>query len=333
MSLFCRKQKIGRASIKEGFDNLPSGICFASDNGIIILCNRQMHRLCFALMGMDLQNLSELWRALDAPNPDVTIVDKAAAIYRYPDQSLWQFSETPITDADGNTYTQMQAINVTELHEKSIELEQENRALAEANARAKRLYAEMDQIVREKETLAMKMRVHDDIGLCLLATRNLLTQDSSTEDYKKSGERWAQALRIIEIADHRAYVEHTATAVESLAALLVSADEIGVHITVSGNLPQAEETAYLLVVVMRECAINTVRHAKGSEMFVELTQTENASIAVISNSGEQPQGKVIEGGGLSSLRRNIESKGGTMAIESEPAFRLTVVLPRKEELQ
>lgn len=53
MSVF-HKEKIGRASIKEGLDNLPSGICFADQNGTIILCNRQMHRLCHALMGMDL---------------------------------------------------------------------------------------------------------------------------------------------------------------------------------------------------------------------------------------------------------------------------------------
>ena len=59
MSVF-HKEKIGRASIKEGLDNLPSGICFADQNGTIILCNRQMHRLCHALMGMDLQHISEL---------------------------------------------------------------------------------------------------------------------------------------------------------------------------------------------------------------------------------------------------------------------------------
>ena len=48
------RPKIGRAAVKEGFDNLPSGICFADRNGTVILCNRQMHRLCYALLGMDL---------------------------------------------------------------------------------------------------------------------------------------------------------------------------------------------------------------------------------------------------------------------------------------
>ena len=48
------KHRIGRNSIKESFDNLPSGVCFADKHGVIILCNRQMHRLCYLLLGTDL---------------------------------------------------------------------------------------------------------------------------------------------------------------------------------------------------------------------------------------------------------------------------------------
>lgn len=40
-----------RRAIKESADNLPSGICFADSNGVIILCNRQMHRLCHRSFG------------------------------------------------------------------------------------------------------------------------------------------------------------------------------------------------------------------------------------------------------------------------------------------
>ena len=190
MSLFHRKPKLGRSSVKEGFDNLPSAICFAGGSGTIMLCNRQMYRLCHILMGMGLQHISELRHALNQPQPDVEVLDREARIYRFPDHTLWQFAETPITDMDGNHYTQVQAIDVTELHEKKAELEQDNQALAEANRRAQKLYAELDQIVREKETLAMKMRVHDDMGQCLLATRNLLlAKDATLEDFRSGGGR------------------------------------------------------------------------------------------------------------------------------------------------
>ena len=148
MSVF-HKEKIGRASIKEGLDNLPSGICFADQNGTIILCNRQMHRLCHALMGMDLQHISELRGALKNPCKEIIPIDAEALIYRFPNGAAWQFSETAITDAEGAAYTQMQAAEVTALYEKETELQEKNRALNEANARAKKLYTELDKIVRE----------------------------------------------------------------------------------------------------------------------------------------------------------------------------------------
>lgn len=331
MSWFLFKRTLGKAAIKEGIDNLPSGICFADHNGTIILCNRQMHRLCHILMGSDLQHIFELRRGLASPQPGVNALDSAELLFRFPDGTMWQFSETTTVDKDGSAYTQMQAVDVTELHEKSADLEKENLALREANTRARKLYAALDQIVREKETLAMKMRVHDDMGLCLLATRKLLTHGGSLEGYKKAGEHWASALEIIGIADRSGDVERPMTADESLTELIASTEEIGVHVTVEGALPEAKSAAYLMIVAMRECVTNMVRHAQGSEMTVNLTQTQNADVMQITNNGKRPEGEISEGGGLSGLRRSIENRGGTMTVESKPVFRLTVTLPRKEE--
>lgn len=331
MKMIPHRPKIGRAAVKEGFDNLPSGICFADRNGTVILCNRQMHRLCHILLGMDLQYLPELRRGLDAPQPGVTVIDREALIYRFPDNTLWQFGESTVTDRDGGIYTQVQAVDVTELSQKSAELEQENQALEEANARARRLYADIDRIVREKENLALKMRVHDDIGLCLLASRNLLMQESTLEEYRKGGRRWEQVLQIIGIADRSGYGQRTASAAGALAELIAAAGEIGVRVQIQGELPASEENAHLLIVAMRECATNTARHARGSEMTVSLTRTRDADRAVITNNGQPPEGEIVEGGGLSGLRRRVEAAGGAMTVEWKPEFRLTVSLPGKEE--
>lgn len=59
-------------------------------------------------------------------------LEKAALPFRFPDGKLWQFAESAVTGGDGCPYTQMQAIDLTGLHEKRAQLEQENRALAEA---------------------------------------------------------------------------------------------------------------------------------------------------------------------------------------------------------
>ena len=327
MTLFHRKPRLGRSSVKEGFDNLPSAICFAGRSGTILLCNRQMHRLCHILMGMDLQHIGELRRALDRPEPEVELLDRATRVYRFPDGTCWQFSEAPVTDADGEDYTQVQAIDVTELREKQEELERDNAALTEANQRAKKLYAQLDQIVREKETLAMKIRVHDDMGQCLLATRKLLLAgDAALEDYRAGGRRWAETLRRITAAEGG-----RDSGPDTLPALIASAAEIGVRVRVLGQLPESAENARLMIVAMRECATNTVRHAGGSEMTVEIARTPRADMAVITNNGTAPEGDIVEGGGLSGLRRSVENRQGTMTVRGRPAFRLSIVLPWEEE--
>lgn len=326
MSLFHPRAKLGRSSVKEAFDNLPSGICFADRNGTIILCNRQMHRLCRDLLGTDLQHIEELRRALKSPRAGVKAVGEGAPLFLFPDGKLWQFAESTVTDLDGSQYTQVQAMDVTELQEKRAELEQENRALAEANARARQLYLELDQIVREKGRLAMKMRVHDELGLSLLSTRNLISRESSLEELRKGGQRWEQVLRMMDIVG-----TEPPAPVNSLAELIASAADIGVQVCVRGELPPSGENARLLIAAMRECVTNTVRHARGSKMDVALTQAEGTCGMAITNNGQKPEGAIIEGGGLSALRRRIESLGGLMTVESRPEFCLTVTLPEKEE--
>ena len=324
MSLFHRRPKLGRSSVKEAFDNLPSGICFADRNGVIILCNRQMHRLCRQLLGTDLQHIEELHRALKEPQSGVTAADESAPLFRFPDGKLWQFAENAVTDAGGGQYTQVQAMDVTELHEKRAELERENQALAEANVRARQLFLELDQIVREKERLAMKMRVHDELGLSLLSTRNLISRESSLEELRKGGQRWGQVLRMMDIAGSEPPAPEN-----FLAELIASAADIGVQVCVRGELPPSGENARLLIAAMRECVTNTVRHARGSKMDVALTQAEGTCGMAITNTGKKPEGAIIEGGGLSALRRRIESRGGVMTVESRPEFWLTVTLPEK----
>lgn len=327
------KQSLRRA-IKESVDNLPSGICFADGNGVIVLCNRQMHRLCHALMHRDLQYMDELRAALKAPADGVTPVDEDTKSLQFPDGAVWSFRESEITDAEGKRYTQIQALDATALYEKRVELEAENAALQETNGRAKRLYAELDRTVREEETFAMKMRVHDDMGLCLLTARRALEENAPLSELQETGKVW---LRVLDrtLASGSAAEEqpkHPSTGA-ALDELLSSAEGIGVRIRLEGELPKDSAGAYLLVTAMRECATNVVRHAGGSEMTVRIRRDDCGVTVRITNNGAPPAGDITEGGGLSGLRRRVESAGGSMRVESRPAFALTVTLPREENPQ
>lgn len=329
---------IGDRIIKESFDNLPSGICFADRHGVIILCNHQMHRLCYQLMGSDLQHIFELRNALSNPKPGVSYIDRSGWILHFPDGEVWGFRESTVTDRFGEPYAQMQASNLTELYKKRAELEKENLRLQQVNERAKRLYIQLDQTIREEETFAAKRNIHDRIGLHLLSTRQALTRESTLPQLQELGKMWKneiESLPFVQMPCQAVPVsaKQPRTATKALHEFIDSAAGIGVNVIMSGSLPRDDEKAYLLITAMRECATNTIRHAMGSKMKVLLRETKDTVLLEITNNGRQPRQEIVEGGGLSELRRRIEQISGTMQIKSRPVYRLTVILPRKEDLQ
>lgn len=158
-------------SVKEALDNLPSGVCFFDKNGFVTLCNHQMQRIVFEMTGKDLQSLLELEH--DLSGNEVVLLK---------DGSAWRFSREKITTDDGTVYTQVTASDITELYLRSKDLEEDNRKLKEYAERMRRLSANIITLIREEEILNMKMRVHDDIGRSVIATRRFLQQKRPMEE-------------------------------------------------------------------------------------------------------------------------------------------------------
>ena len=101
-----------------------------------------------------------------------------------------------------------------------------------------------------------------------------------------------------------------------------SAKSIGVTVELSGTIPESESVRIILAHAVQECAANTVKHAEGDRIMIDISDTG----IVITNNGRPPKGTIAESGGLLSLRRKIEAMGGTMLIESDPAFALHIQL-------
>lgn len=345
-------KRISRSSIKESFDNLPTGICFADSNGLIVLCNKRMHQLCYELMGKDLQHLSELERALHAYFQDAKRVQQredgadlscenidglmsskntdalnsGAVVLCWLAGRIWRFTKSRVTDREGNVYTQMQAIDVTTLYQAQKELEKENRRLKAINSRAVRLYSQLDEIVKEEENMAAKTRVHDQMGELLGLTRNLMNQDSvPKEKLQAIASRWKRVTSVL-VADGQ--MDQPAFDLDQELSLLTETIlGIGVRLQIQGEFPADEQKARLLMAAIRECAINTVRHADGDEVQIILENDRNSLIATMTNNGLPPETTIREGGGLAGLRQRIERIQGQMRIESFPAFKMILRLP------
>ena len=95
-----RLRRFGFNRIKEGFDQLPTAICFFDSRGSIVLCNRQMYRLSHYLFESDMQYLGEVERALANPPEGILQLSNMEGTYRFPDNTIWQFEKTEVTDME-----------------------------------------------------------------------------------------------------------------------------------------------------------------------------------------------------------------------------------------
>lgn len=306
----------GKQLVKESFDNLPSGICFFSSHGIVVLINRRMSAFAFALTGRDLQSLPELRLALERPAKGAV---RDGDVYCLEDGTAWCVAESAVEDREHNAYTQFVASDVTELYRTKRELKRENQALEETGARLRRLSAEIAAVTREEEILNMKMRVHDELGRGMVASRRILQQGLPTSEFDL--QTWKDALRLLKREQERPPERDTFRRTkEALAG-------IGIGLRLEGTPPEDRLAVSLLLAAVRECATNAVRHAGATQLYVRLWQENGCVRAAITNNGAPPQGEVTEGGGLGSLRARIERFGGSMAVRSTPDFRLAVLIP------
>ena len=299
--------------IKESFDSLPIAACFFDKNGVVRLINRRMLAIANWLRKGGIQSLAEMQSVLHSPPANVRCLDLRLRIYRFPDGKALRFAQEQITTKAGVRYTQITAADVTELIRKQNQLKAENAKLAEANERLRRLLVQMPEIIREEETLAMKLRVHDDIGHSILAARRVLLQQTDLKELRANAALWEQSISVL-------YRSSQITAQsEPLEAAKKRAEELGVSVLLTGNEPQRQWIRALSALAICECAANCVRHADGC-MEVSLT-----------NNGAVPKEKITEGGGLSMLRQRIEEAGGKMEVWSSPRFKLMLSLPEQEE--
>lgn len=305
--------------IKESFDNMPIAACFFDKRGVVRLVNHKMLSVSDELCSNGIQTLDELREALKSPKKAV-LVDESIPLYRLADGTILKFEERMITDEYGDDYTQVTAVDVTTLIERHEELKKENEELAEVNAAARRLYENMAEIVRDEEILAMKMRVHDDIGHSIIVARKALTDNDDIEALKENASAWESSIELL----YHSSLEDEKT--DDLEYALKRAEALGVRVIINGDFPEPEKLRYLFSLAIRECVNNCVKHANGSEVYVLVMHSDKECTMQITNNGILPSHKIIEGGGLSTLRKRFEASGGKMTVEVFPRFTLTVSL-------
>lgn len=317
------RKTLGNESIKEAFDNLPMGVCFFNEAGLPVLCNRAMHCFSFNVSGKDVQYITDLNDVITPEFVPIEGVVRDGKIFTVSDSKAWQIERRSVNGENGSLYTQFIASDVTDLQKKRIELTLENDQLRKTQAELKRLSANVVAVTREEEILNTKMRVHDEMGRCLLEARKYLHDDKDSIP-SSMVYSWKRAVSMLKY-------NNELTDDDMLSQIRQTCDSIGLKFVLLGTLPANEATAYLLTCAVRECVTNAVRHAGADILYVSFSETQAFATVTVTNNGIQPDREIVEGGGLSTLRRRIERIGGTMTVQSKPIFKLIVTVPKGKE--
>lgn len=289
------------------------------------LVNHRMLALSSLLRKNGVQTLAEMQIVLQAPPANICCLDPKLQIYRFPDGKVFRFLQEQITTKAGIRYTQITAADVTELMRRQTRLKEENAKLTDANHRLRKIFEQMPEIIREEETLEMKLRVHDDIGHSILAARRALLRQADLDDLRASAALWEQSIAVLFRSNQMG------TQSEPLEAAIRRAGEMGVRVLTEGMLSEAPKVRTLIALAIRECAANCARHAGGTELYVRFRQDRGMYTNLcLTNNGEAPREEIREGGGLSMLRHRVEEAGGCMEIQSLPCFKLFLSLPEQE---
>lgn len=305
-----KRNMLTPGSLKESLDTLPDGVCFFEKDGQPLLVNTQMNRISSELFDTEILNGEQFWTDLRNHFPGIVETE---------DGKIWDFRRKTLKIRRSVVY-ELTAGDVTEQYRLRRELEKRNMSLGKINERLRLYGQEVDRITREQEILSAKIRLHDDVGRSLLAFRSYLAQPEEKRNRDELLRQWYFHIGVLrkeasptEKRNHWALLQKAAKAVD-------------VKILLEGEIPKAEKAESMIIMAIHECLTNTVKHAKGNELYVKIFNSSTEIIAEIRNNGKAPVHTVKESGGLLNLRHIVERAGGRMEIKSTPQFVLRVTL-------
>lgn len=318
-----RKRELTAQSLCEGLDQLPDGISYSLPDGFPKLVNSRMQAISNAAFGVGVSDTRRLDERLQSRDllPGCTVDEEANNTFlRLPDGTVWHMKQQQV-ETNGQPMAEMLAYDVTERYNDLVELRQRNETLEKVNHELRGYLDNMNSIVREREVLAAKTRLHNEVGQSLLAIEAYLKESDGDREALMQQLRQTILLLQSDVPDEQQ---------DRMADLYRAAKALNLEIKLDGEIPQNWKP--LIEVAIHECLTNTVKHARGRLVQVTVTQDGETDVITLTNDGEPPAGQVRETGGLSNLRALIERQGGQMEIESAPVFRLVLRLKKEGKL-
>lgn len=300
-------------AIRETVDLLPEGLCISAPDCTILLSNLQMNAICRTMTGSVLSDAAR-FRQVIAANAEK---QNEETLFRTSAGKTWRFSQDQLTE-DESRYDLLTATEVTAQYKIIEELREKNERLKDIQQRMKAVSDLSGDMFVAQEEMDARVALHNQLGQVLLMGRHYLAHPENTDVgriYLATSQMNSFLL---------GEVQRPGDEIEDEMELALSlAGSIGVSVKITGEPPLDHGPRKLLADAICECAANAVKHAGGDTVFVEI----DGRTAILSNNGSAPKGPITESGGLLALRKRTEAAGGTMIVQSQPAFSLTICFP------
>ena len=177
----------------------------------------------------------------------------------------------------------------------------------------------MQNIIRNKEILSAKIRIHDEMNNLLLKTSYLLTSDDIKEKKEILNKRKNNILLLCKEASS----ENEENIIDDLLTL---ANGVGVSVTFHNyQLLKNEEVIKLFINAAKESILNVAKHTKSKQLNIDV-KLENGKyyLCFINDNSLNKNKPVSLGGGLKELQRHVNSLNGIMYIDNNNQFILTI---------
>ena len=314
-----RKRYITPNAIKLGLDELPDGLLYYSEDGIIRFINPAMSNIAQIITGRVVLNGKDLYDQLcdgDLKPGSRRISSGEAPVIELESGRIFSFEKKDKLLKD-KPICELVCFDVTDEYALSEKLKENHKRLKEQKDRLLTLGESITELTIEKEILDAKVRIHDDLGKGLTASRYYIEQKKGTpEELLKL---WNTNLRLLEN-------EEKPKKRDDYETVLKASGDVGVSIELKGSLPREEDNKKIIAAAIRECVTNTFRHAKGDTVYIETTSDDTEYRVAFRNNGMPPESRISETGGLGNLRNLVERSGGSMEIFYDPVFELVIGL-------
>ncbi len=314
-----RSRHMTGGAIKETMDLLPVAICFGDRKGRVVMANLKIQTLCRAMTGRRLTDIPAFWQAImeSGTEQNGQYLVEADRSYLFVRKDI-HIEERP--------YTQITATDVTDLYRVSQQLQKQNRRLQDLLLRMRAYSAEAYDLAMDREILNARIAVHDEIGHVLLLGRYYLEHPEMVDE--------AGFLSLFRQTNESLLYEAEQpddAITDAVEAAIRMAQRIGVEVRISGTYPVEGAGTALLAQAIRESAANTIKHADGKKIEVEIEEDDFDRMITIRSDGKVSAEPVRPKGGLLSLQQALEAAGGELQILNATVFTLRLRLPKEME--